>query len=228
MPKFILLLFLMSAVSANAEVSYVSSDFVVLNDYIPDMKFEIRYYSDYNFVGERIDGYEAPLAFLTQEAADALREVNDELAEMNLTLKIYDAYRPQRAVNHFVKWSKNLRDTKMKKYFYPEKNKRVLFREGYIARRSGHSRGSTVDLTLYDLSNDVDVDMGGTFDYFGERSHTDYKRITKTQHDNRMLLKDIMLRHGFKSIRTEWWHFTLKDEPYPNTYFDFPIESIVN
>ena len=223
MRKIVILILLLLSASANAEVSYVSSDFVVLNDYMPEAKFEIRYYSDYNFVGERIEGYEAPLAFLTREAAEALREVNEELAEKHLTLKIYDAYRPQRAVNHFVRWAKTLRDTKMKKYFYPEKNKRVLFKEGYIARRSGHSRGSTVDLTLYDLSNDIDVDMGGTFDYFGERSHMDYKRITKTQHDNRMLLKDIMLRHGFKSIRTEWWHFTLNNEPYPDTYFDFPV-----
>ena len=222
MRKIIILLLLSLCECAYADIP---SNFVVLNEFIPEAKFDIRYYSEYNFVGERIDGYEAPLAFLTREAADALREVIDELTEMNLTLKIYDAYRPQRAVNHFVKWSKNLRDTKMKKYFYPEKNKRVLFREGYIARRSGHSRGSTVDLTLYDLSNDIDVDMGGTFDYFGERSHTDYKRITKAQHDNRMLLRDIMLRHGFKSIRTEWWHFTLKDEPYPNTYFDFPVNT---
>ena len=222
MRKFVLFLLLALSVRADAEVSYVSSDFVVLNEYIPEAKFEIRYYSEYNFVGERIDGYEAPLAFTTREAAEALREVIDELSEENLTLKIYDAYRPQRAVNHFVRWAKNLRDTKMKEYFYPEKNKRVLFREGYISRRSGHSRGSTVDLTLYNLSDDIDVDMGGTFDYFGERSHVDYKKITKEQHDNRMLLRDIMLKHGFKSIRTEWWHFTLKNEPYPNTYFDFP------
>ena len=221
MRKFVVFLLLSLCECACADVH---SGFVVLNEYMPDVKFDIRYYSEYNFVGERINGYEAPLALLTREAAEALREVNDELAEKNLTLKIYDAYRPQRAVNHFVKWSKNLKDTKMKKYFYPDKNKRVLFKEGYISRKSGHSRGSTVDLTLYDLSNDIDVDMGGTFDYFGERSHTNYKHLTKEQHDNRMLLKNIMLKHGFKSISTEWWHFTLKNEPYPNTYFDFPVK----
>ena len=221
MRKFVVFLLLSLCECACADVH---SGFVVLNDYMPNAKFDIRYYSEYNFVGERINGYEAPLALLTREAAEALREVNDELAEKNLTLKIYDAYRPQRAVNHFVKWSKNLKDTKMKKYFYPDKNKRVLFKEGYISRKSGHSRGSTVDLTLYDLSNDIDVDMGGTFDYFGERSHTNYKHLTQEQHDNRMLLKDIMLKHGFKSISTEWWHFTLKNEPYPNTYFDFPVK----
>ena len=222
MRKFVVFLLLSLCECACADVH---SGFVVLNEYMPNAKFDIRYYSEYNFVGERINGYEAPLALLTREAAEALREVNDELAEKNLTLKIYDAYRPQRAVNHFVKWSKNLKDTKMKKYFYPDKNKRVLFKEGYISRKSGHSRGSTVDLTLYDLSNDIDVDMGGTFDYFGERSHTNYKHLTQEQHDNRMLLKgDIMLKHGFKSISTEWWHFTLKNEPYPNTYFDFPVK----
>ena len=221
MRKFVVFLLLSLCECACADVH---SGFVVLNDYMPNAKFDIRYYSEYNFVGERINGYEAPLALLTREAAEALREVNDELAEKNLTLKIYDAYRPQRAVNHFVKWSKNLKDTKMKKYFYPDKNKRVLFKEGYISRKSGHSRGSTVDLTLYDLSTDIDVDMGGTFDYFGERSHTNYKHLTQEQHDNRMLLKDIMLKHGFKSISTEGWHFTLKNEPYPNTYFDFPVK----
>lgn len=225
MRKCITLLLLFSAVKAHAGVSYDSSDFVVLNDYIPEAKYDIRYYSDYNFVGERIDGYEAPVALLTREAADALREVNEELAAQNLTLKIYDAYRPQRAVNHFIRWSGN-KNAKMKKYFYPEKDKRVLFRSGYISRRSGHSRGSTVDLTLYDLSRDIDVDMGGTFDYFGERSHTNYKRLTKAQHNNRMLLRDIMQSHGFKGITTEWWHFTLRDEPYPDTYFDFPVKEL--
>ena len=225
MLKLAVFLVLFFAVQAHAGLSYDSSDFVVLNDYIPEAKYDIRYYSDYNFVGERIDGYEAPLALLTREAAEALREVNDELAEHKLTLKIYDAYRPQRAVNHFIRWSGN-KNTKMKKYFYPEKDKRVLFKAGYISRRSGHSRGSTVDLTLYDLSRDIDVDMGGTFDYFGERSHTNYKRLTKTQRNNRMFLRDIMQSHGFRGIKTEWWHFTLNNEPYPDTYFDFPVNAL--
>lgn len=217
---------LISAVSANAGVSYDTSDFVVLNEYIPGAKFDIRYYSNYNFVGKRIEGYEAPLALLTREAADALREVNEKLSEQNLTIKIYDAYRPQSAVNNFIRWSKNLKDTRMKKYFYPEKNKSVLFREGYISKRSGHSRGSTVDLTLYDLSNDVELDMGGTFDYFGERSHVDYKRLTEAQRNNRKQLREIMTSHGFRGIKSEWWHFTLKNEPYPNTYFDFPVNEL--
>lgn len=226
MLKLALLMLIISSVSANAGVSYDTSGFVVLNDYIPDAKFDIRYYSGYNFVGKRIEGYEAPLALLTREAADALREVNEELAEHNLTIKIYDAYRPQRAVNNFISWSKNLKDTRMKKYFYPEKNKSVLFREGYLSKRSGHSRGSTVDLTLYDLSKDTELDMGGTFDYFGERSHAGYKRLTEVQRNNRKLLRDIMTSHGFRGIRNEWWHFTLKNEPYPDTYFDFPVNEL--
>lgn len=226
MLKLAVFMLLISAVSANAGVSYDTSDFVVLNEYIPGAKFDIRYYSNYNFVGKRIEGYEAPLALLTREAADALREVNEKLSEQNLTIKIYDAYRPQSAVNNFIRWSKNLKDTRMKKYFYPEKNKSVLFREGYISKRSGHSRGSTVDLTLYDLSNDVELDMGGTFDYFGERSHVDYKRLTEAQRNNRKQLREIMTSHGFRGIKSEWWHFTLKNEPYPNTYFDFPVNEL--
>lgn len=226
MLKLAVFMLLISAVSANAGVSYDTSDFVVLNEYIPGAKFDIRYYSNYNFVGKRIEGYEAPLALLTREAAEALREVNKKLSEQNLTIKIYDAYRPQSAVNNFIRWSKNLKDTRMKKYFYPEKNKSVLFREGYISKRSGHSRGSTVDLTLYDLSNDVELDMGGTFDYFGERSHVDYKRLTEAQRNNRKQLREIMTSHGFRGIKSEWWHFTLKNEPYPNTYFDFPVNEL--
>ena len=199
-----------------------SSGFVDLSEYIPDAMIEIRYNSTYNFVGERIDGYEAPKAMLTLEAAEALREVSDELMSKGYRLKIYDAYRPQRAVNHFVRWSKN-NDSGMKKYFYPEQEKSGLFGK-YISRKSGHSRGSTVDLTLFDMRTGKDVDMGGTFDYFGERSHYDFKKLTREQKANRALLRDVMTRHGFKPIRTEWWHFTLIDEPYPDTYFDFEVK----
>ena len=201
-----------------------SSGFVNVSEVIPDIVLEIRYYSDYNFVGERIDGYEAPIAMLTKEAAEALKNAADELREQGYMFKIYDAYRPQRAVDHFVRWAKNLKDTRMKKDFYPELKKSLLFKQGYIARKSGHSRGSTIDLTLVNLETGEDVDMGGTFDYFGMRSHPDYKRITKEQYENRMLLRNIMLKHGFKPISTEWWHFTLKDEPYPKTYFNFAIK----
>ena len=140
-------------------------------------------------------------------------------------MKIYDAYRPQMAVTHLMTWSKDVSDTRMKKYFYPELDKSVLFDQGYIAEKSGHSRGSTVDLTLFDMNTEKEVDMGGTFDYFGELSHPDYKKITAEQYENRMILRNAMLAHGFKPLDEEWWHFTLKDEPFPDTYFTFPVSS---
>ena len=202
-----------------------SSDFVLLSDAVPDAILEIRYYSTYNFVGDRIDGYEEPCALLTKEAATALKEVSDEVVSKGYRLKIYDAYRPQKAVTHFMNWAKNINDTRMKKYFYPELDKSVLFEQGYIAEKSGHSRGSTVDLTLFDMNTEKEVDMGGTFDYFGELSHPDYKQITNEQYENRMILRNAMLAHGFKPLDEEWWHFTLKDEPFPDTYFTFPVTS---
>ncbi len=202
-----------------------SSDFVLLTDVVPDAILEIRYYSTYNFVGERIDGYEEPLAFLTKEAADALKEVSDDLMQQGYRLKIYDAYRPQMAVTHFMNWALDTDDVRMKNYFYPELEKNTLFPQGYIAEHSGHSRGSTVDLTLFDMETEKEVDMGGTFDYFGELSHPDYKGITDEQYTNRMILRNAMIKHGFKPLEEEWWHFTLENEPYPDTYFTFPINS---
>ena len=202
-----------------------ASDFVLLSEAVPDAILEIRYYSTYNFVGDRIDGYEEPLAFLTREAAEALKEVSDELAEKGYRLKIYDAYRPQKAVTNFVNWAQDPDDTRMKEYFYPELDKDVLFPQGYIMEHSGHSRGSTVDLTLFDMNTEKEADMGGTFDYFGELSHPDYTDITEEQYNNRMILREAMLAHGFKPLAEEWWHFTLEDEPYPNTYFTFPVNS---
>lgn len=199
-----------------------SSDFVLISDVVPDAILEIRYYSTYNFVGERIDGYEEPIALMTKEAANKLKEVSDEVIKKGYRLKIYDAYRPQKAVSHFVRWAKDLNDTKMKKYFYPDLEKDVLFPQGYIAEHSGHSRGSTVDLTLFDMNLEKEVDMGGTFDHFGVESHPDYKGITDEQYNNRMILREAMLNHGFKPLDEEWWHFILKDEPYTDTYFTFP------
>ncbi len=174
-------------------------------------------------MGDRIDGYEEPIAIMTKESADALKKVSDDMVAKGYRLKIYDAYRPQRAVNNFVAWAKNKDDTRMKAYFYPELEKDVFFPQEYIMEHSGHSRGSTVDLTLFDMKTGKDVDMGGTFDYFGEKSHPDYKNITDQQYQNRMLLRDAMLSHGFKPLSSEWWHFTLEKEPYPDTYFDFPV-----
>ena len=201
-----------------------SSGFVVLSEVVPDIIQEIRYFSTYNFVGDRIDGYEQPVALMTIEAANALKKVSDEVKVKGYRLKIYDAYRPQTAVDNFVRWAEKISDTRMKKYFYPKVDKTRLFDEGYIDAKSGHSRGSTVDLTLFDMKTGKEVDMGGTFDYFGELSHPDYKgKLTKQQIKNRMYLREVMTKHGFKPLETEWWHFTLKDEPYPDTYFTFAV-----
>ena len=246
------LLFLLTAGVIAAVFSFCSNktdkaegqetpDFVNISDVVPDAIFEIRYFGTYNFVGSRIDGYEQPTALLTRQAADSLRAVSDELKELGYRLKIYDAYRPQRAVDHFVRWGKELSDTLMKPYFYPQVDKKNLFRLGYIATKSGHSRGSTVDLTLFDMKSGKEVDMGGTFDWFGKESHPDCQgdpekglyiaydnidTITAQQFANRMLLRSAMMRHGFKPYDCEWWHFTLANEPYPDTYFDLPVREI--
>ena len=213
-----------SAVAAeDVTLSDDASDFVLLSEAVPDAILEIRYYSTYNFVGDRIDGYEQPTALLTKEAAEALEEVSNDVEAQGYRLKIYDAYRPQMAVTHFMEWAQDIDDTRMKDYFYPELDKSVLFEQGYIAEHSGHSRGSTVDLTLFDMETEKEVDMGGTFDYFGELSHPDYTEITEEQYANRMILRDAMTAHGFRPLEEEWWHFTLDDEPYPDTYFTFPV-----
>ena len=152
-----------------------------------------------------------------------MKIASDELIKKGYRLKIYDAYRPQKAVTNFMNWAKDVDDTRMKSYFYPELDKSVLFAQGYIAEKSGHSRGSTVDLTLFDMKTEKEVDMGGTFDYFGELSHPDYKNITEEQYNNRMILREAMINNGFKPLPEEWWHFTLENEPYPDTYFTFPV-----
>ena len=199
--------------------------FVLITDVIPDAILEVRYYSTFNFVGERINAYEAPVAYLTKEAAAALKHVSDDLMEQGYRIKIYDAYRPQTAVDHFKAWAEDLEATEMKPYFYPEVDKSELFDKGYIAAKSGHSRGSTVDLTIVDMMTGREVDMGGGFDYFGELSHPDYtETLTQEQIDNRMILREAMMANGFRPLPEEWWHFTLENEPYPDTYFDFPVD----
>ncbi len=200
-----------------------ASGFVLLSDAVPDAILEIRYFTTFNFVGDRNDGYEEPVALLTREAAEALRKVSDGLIPMGYRLKIFDAYRPQQAVRHFVRWAKDAEDVRMKPYFYPELEKGALFPLGYIAERSGHSRGSTVDLTLFDMRTGREADMGGPFDRFGPISRPDCPDITGAQRANRMTLREAMLRHGFRPIAEEWWHFTLADEPYPDTCFTFPV-----
>ncbi len=216
------------------------SGFVELAEAVPDVILEVRYYSTYNFVGDRIDGYEAPCVLMTREAAKALKAVSDDVMAQGYRLKVYDAYRPQMAVSHFVRWAEDLNDTRMKPYFYPNETKDVLFEKGYIAAKSGHSRGSTIDLTLFDMATGKELDMGGTFDYFGLESHPDWcgdpetmeytgdgeDGITEEQFQNRMILRAAMLRHGFKPLVEEWWHFTLKDEPYPDVYFTFPVRRL--
>lgn len=205
-----------------------SSGFVTLTDAVPDAILEIRYFGTYNFVGDRIDGYLEPTALLTKEAATALKAVSDDVISQGYRLKVYDAYRPQMGVDHFVRWAADVTDTRMKEFFYPDLDKSVLFEQDYIMAKSGHTRGSTVDLTLFDMSTEKELDMGGTFDWFGEESHPDYTGITVEQFANRMLLREAMLRHGFKSLESEWWHFTLADEPYKDTYFDYPVTWLTN
>ena len=207
------------------EFAAIPSDFVVLSDVVPGIIQEIRYYSTYNFIGERIDGYEEPCALLTKEAARALKSAANELNVMGYRLKVFDAYRPVSAVKQFILWGIEDQDIRMKPYFYPDLEKQELFSRGYIAKQSSHSRGSTVDLTLLDMATGKELDMGGPFDFFGELSHPDYRGVTEEQYDNRMTLRRVMLRNGFEPLDCEWWHFTLKDEPYPDTYFTFPVSS---
>ena len=207
------------------DVTMDPSGFVLLADYVPHIVQEIRYYSTYNFIGERIDGYEEPCALLTKEAARALKAVSGEAFVQGYRLKVFDAYRPACAVKQFVLWGIEDQDVRMKPYFYPELRKQELFSRGYIAKQSSHSRGSAVDLTLLDMQTGKELDMGGPFDLFSELSHPDFRGITEEQYENRMLLQHLMVRSGFLPIDCEWWHFSLRDEPYPDTYFNFPVSS---
>ena len=211
--------------SYKSDITADPSGFVVLADYVSHIVQEIRYYSTYNFIGERIDGYEEPCALLTKEAARALKSVSNEMIVHGYRLKIFDAYRPACAVKHFVLWGIEDQDIRMKPYFYPDLQKQELFEQGYIAKKSSHSRGSTVDLTLLDMSTGGELDMGSPFDLFSVVSHPDYKGITEQQFENRMMLQRVMVRSGFEPIDCEWWHFTLKDEPHPDTYFEFPVSA---
>lgn len=201
------------------------SGFVVLGEFVPSIVQEIRYYSTYNFIGDRIDGYEEPCALLTIEAARALKNVSNELNVQGYRLKVLDAYRPACAVRQFVLWGIEDQDIRMKSYFYPELEKQELFAKGYVAKQSGHSRGSAIDLTLIDMKSGKEVDMGSPFDLFSEVSHPDYRGITDEQYENRMILQKAMVRNGFLTIDCEWWHFYLDNEPYPDTYFEFPVSS---
>ena len=207
------------------EITMDPSGFVLISDYVPGVIQEIRYHSTYNFVGERIDGYEEPVALITIEAARALKSVANEMNVQGYRLKVFDAYRPLCAVKHFVLWGIEDQDIRMKPYFYPDLQKQELFSGGYIASRSSHTRGSTVDLTLLDMTTGKELDMGSPFDLFSGISHPDSRQVTDEQYANRMILQSVMVRNGFEPIDCEWWHFTLQDEPYPDTYFEFPVSA---
>lgn len=199
--------------------------FVYLDEAIPDLAIDLRYATGNNFVGRRIDGYARARAVLSAPAAKALEEVQAALRPFGLGLKVFDAYRPQRAVDHFVRWGRNLDDRRTKPDYYPDVAKENLFREGYIASRSSHSRGSTVDVTIVHRDDEGaarELDMGSRFDFFGPVSWPDSREVTPQQRANRALLQSLMTAKGFVPYAQEWWHFTLSGEPYPDTYFDFP------
>ncbi|MFA7094998.1 MAG: M15 family metallopeptidase [Gammaproteobacteria bacterium] len=198
--------------------------FVYLSDVAPRVLIDARYAGSDNFVGRPVDGYRANTVILTRPAAEALAAVSEELAAFGLGLKVFDGYRPQRAVNHFVRWAADPADHSTKPRHYPNVDKAHLFRDGYIAERSGHSRGSTVDVTLVDLKDGTELPMGTPFDYFGPESWPSYANLPAEQRAFRALLQQVMVRHGFRPLKEEWWHFTLENEPYPDTYFDFPVE----
>lgn len=198
--------------------------FVYLSDVDTSIQKELRYLGNNNFIGKPIDGYINNCVIVSKETAFALKKVQAVLVAKGLSLKIYDAYRPQQAVDHFVKWAKVLNDTLMKQQYYPRIPKSQLFNLGYIASKSGHTRGSTADLTIVNAKTGKELDMGSPFDFFGIESHPFYDNLTKEQKENRMLLRKVMLNHGFKPYNNEWWHFTLKNEPFPKTYFNFPIQ----
>ena len=211
-----------AAAAGDRKISYDKSGFDKIYNVIDDAAFDIRYYSAYNFTGSKIRGYKAPVAYMTKEALQALAKAAADLRKQGYRILVWDAYRPQKAVDHFVEWIKNPSDPGDKSFF-PELEKTQLVAGNYISTRSGHTRGSTIDLTIIKQDGSF-VDMGGTFDLFSEISHPNYKGLTKAQKGNRQILRNAMLKAGFKGIGSEWWHFTLKNEPYKDTYFNFDVE----
>ena len=229
-PKILTVLLLISfllsgGLKAHAapETPGLPEGFVYVADIVPDVILEIRYYSTYNFLGARVDDYLSPVAILSEEAAAALKQASGNLRKQGYAVKVFDAYRPQGAVDHFVRWAKNENDVLTKEYFYPDVEKSRLIPDGYIAERSGHSRGGTVDLSIVDMRTGKEMDMGSPFDFFGPLSHHGTKLITDEQTKNRSILKNAMEQAGFKPYNEEWWHYTLIDEPFPDTYFKFPV-----
>jgi len=216
--KLLIYLFMTLSLFANEQTTPETAYFTNINKTTSSIIFDIRYATSENFIGTPIDGYKKPLCLLTDPSAKALLNVQRQLQKEGLRLRVFDCYRPQRAVDHFVRWAKDLDNMKMKKEYYPNVSKTILFKEGYIAARSGHSRGSTIDLTIDGF------DMGSPFDFFDPRSHTMSKAVTTKQHANRMYLKKMMEENGFKNYAAEWWHYTLKDEPFKTKYFDFIVQ----
>ncbi len=217
-----LIIFSFIQISFASQVSNDKSGFAPVSTVIDDAAYDIRYYSSNNFTGNRINGYKAPVAYMTKESLKALSIAAQDLRKQGYRLLIWDTYRPQKAVDNFVSWINNP-NNEGDKTFYPDLKKSDLIKGNYIAEKSGHTRGSTVDLTLIKKDGSF-VDMGGTFDLFSEISHPDYKKLTKKQKKNRKILHDAMIKAGFEGIDSEWWHFTLKNEPYPDTYFNFDVE----
>jgi len=213
-------------ISTNIMAKNISDNFVELRMYIPTITLDIRYFTTDNFIGARIDGYKSPKALLSVQGANALRNVQSELSIFGLGLKVYDAYRPQQAVDHFIRWAKDPNDIKMKLNYYPKMDKEDLFKEGYLIDRSSHSRGSAVDVSIVSLhkTDPVELDMGTNWDFFGPDSGPHSFTVTPQQRANRMFLYHMMHKHGFKPHKTEWCHFTLENEPYPDQYFDAPIQ----
>ena len=220
----LILLVAMLALSEAAVAQPRPDTFVDAATVVPNLVVEMRYFGSDNFVGQRIDGYEKPVCLLTRQAAEALAKVARELEPRGLALKVFDCYRPQRAVAHFVRWARNLGDVARKAEHYPDIDKRTLFRDGYIATQSGHSRGSTIDLTLVRLADGAALEMGTPFDFFSPRAAPSDRSVSAEAQTNRAILAQAMNRGGFRPYAKEWWHFTLRGEPFPNRYFDFIIE----
>ena len=218
------IIFFTVLISSQISSQTLPKGFSYVSEIDATIKKELRYGTSNNFIGKPIDGYLKDSLIISTPAAKALKEIQTKLMLSGLSLKIFDAYRPQQAVDHFVRWAKVMNDTLMKQLYYPNVQKSELFTLGFIASKSGHTRGSTVDLSIVDVKTNKEVDMGSSYDFFGEKSHPFYKKITEAQMKNRMLLRTIMIKNGFIPYDNEWWHFTLKDEPYPTTYFNFLIE----
>ena len=244
-----LLTFLMATLFMNTANANLPQGFVYLHEVDPSILVQMRYLSDQNFIGKPLNGYKKPVVILTREAAEALAKLQQDVKKDGYTVVVYDAFRPQKTVDQFVAWGDDINDNKMKALYYPRVAKHDVFRLQYVAEKSTHTRGSTVDLsllpagqTLKDIKDitpvkrtladgfevffldDGTLDMGTSFDLFDEASHPASQLVAQNYQKNRQYLQDKMQQYGFEGVETEWWHFTFKNEPFPDTYFDFDIE----